>query len=577
MIDPHLSYAQHKQAVLTDNIALAVHAQTQKLIANNEQLARRGIQELIDTQTKNSDEVLYELQAVSSEIGQVSEEIIETRNVLSWGLDNIYTALNTMEHTLGSILDKVADTDRAWAYAQYGKCLENYRRELHSEAIERIEYAINGFGNHIGEKEDYRFHFLLGSLRLGRGLKKPEQNLIDSKEAEKAFLNAAKYSEYELKAEAAKAYLNAGISAYSHHDYEAAHRYVVSALSCDDTLVEAQFFYGKLLCEKKDVDKAFSKPLKHAIAHHPLYAEKALFDTHINTYQPQLEKLIITQRDRWQEEAKEHKAYLEKIMRSVSELQSTLSLITLPEYLFELPTNLATKQRQADEDLTTNTLDGSWRARHTYASVAADYASMFQNFCGFITSSNSLDEIRANELTVIRDREEKIEQKKGFVLLGTVQTIYYVLISILPVAFILDNRDDPLSWWKPGLILLPVLYYGFNFYFQGKWRKPEDDPYKLHFMFSYGAVTIGYIFMILHMEEGFSLAFTIFMSLIIVFGGLFISGLLGLIPGYLFALLVPSHRRKFRKEREQIDVMLEKDSTILLDSSQKIFNPTTRN
>jgi tetratricopeptide (TPR) repeat protein len=462
------SYSNYKKLESDRSIKLSIDANTQKIIATNEQLAAYGIEavekmtESINDEKDAVQQMSENVSNVSYEIRELSDTLNETNIIFAWGFANISISLKNMETTLQGVLEAVEDTDKAWAYAQYDKCLQNIRKGLHKEAIDRIGYAINGLGGtHIGEKENYQFHSLLGSLYRG-AINNPDPKLLDEKKAEVEFIAAARYAEHDHKKEAAEAYLNAGISALAQGNPDTALSYVNKAIRLDPSLMEAHFQQGKILCHFNKTGEAFEGPIRKAIAYHPLYAEKAGLDNDIKKYEKELNSLLVDVKE-------ENKKQAEDIKVNVKEAFSLIKNIKLQDQEIKNSTAKILKAAQelidsGDQQLHTDTFFGVIESKNIYK----ESGHKLRFF-----SDNLVDDIsqKINEQTSgINSAQDKHELKRNQ-LFETITNRLAFIISILIALEIFSNMEfgpeinpnNPITFYIVEIFW--VLFWGIPAFF----------------------------------------------------------------------------------------------------------------
>ena len=212
---------------------------------------RRGI----DDQTASilgSNDRMAEL--ISSDLsalrGEISAGLSELSASFNWGFSQMLLAMGGMTATIQELV-KIAKTPaQTAAFEHFENARENYRKGLLEECIEELDKAISGDHVSSGYKTEWRFHQLLGIVRLGRfGQAVPE--VMDEARAEEAFLLAARYSRADEPREAAKALMSAGFAAYAQspgqpEKLKEALAHTEAALALDSGLSEAVFQASKL-------------------------------------------------------------------------------------------------------------------------------------------------------------------------------------------------------------------------------------------------------------------------------------------------------------------------------------------
>jgi tetratricopeptide (TPR) repeat protein len=169
--------------------------------------------------------------------------------------------------------------------------------------LEYLDRAINGHAGNTGYKLEYRFHYLLGTIRLGK-FSNPCPDVMNLPEAERAFLAAAKYAIRDHPREAACAYLGAGWTAYCQGDMESARQFTQQAIMLDSRLAEAHFQVAKILMHVDD--PAGSLPaLRRAIELDRNYSIKAAADDDFKRHEGEVAILVNTLRQEAREKTQE--------------------------------------------------------------------------------------------------------------------------------------------------------------------------------------------------------------------------------------------------------------------------------
>ena len=89
--------------------------------------------------------------------------------------------------------------------------------------------AIDGHASNLGNKSEYRFHYLRGIIKIG-SFKNNSPSIVSLPEAEQSFTQAARYARHDLPKEAANALLFASRSANLQGKYDQAAKYAREGL-----------------------------------------------------------------------------------------------------------------------------------------------------------------------------------------------------------------------------------------------------------------------------------------------------------------------------------------------------------
>jgi tetratricopeptide (TPR) repeat protein len=143
----------------------------------------------------------------------VAETLSNMKATFEWGFSEVLVQLGKTNATLEELLKVAKTPSQTWAFEQYDIARNALKRGLHREALKYGTMAIEGDAHHSGYELDYRFHYLVGTIRLGSPLNINEE-LIDPSLAEKALLAAARYAEASMTHEKVNALMGAAWAAY---------------------------------------------------------------------------------------------------------------------------------------------------------------------------------------------------------------------------------------------------------------------------------------------------------------------------------------------------------------------------
>jgi tetratricopeptide (TPR) repeat protein len=182
-----------------------------------------------------------------------------------------------------------------WAFEQFDVARDAFRRELWPEAAEYLDRAIHGDDRHAGYELDYRFHFLLGLIRLG-SLRHHDPALIDPERATESFLLAGRYAKSDHPAEAARAFFAAGWACYVRGRIEEAQAHTGQAVLLDPAAPEIRFQAAKFFAHAGLPDQA-GLHLAQAIAREPAFAAAAVLDGDFAPLAEKVSALIEAERE----------------------------------------------------------------------------------------------------------------------------------------------------------------------------------------------------------------------------------------------------------------------------------------
>jgi tetratricopeptide (TPR) repeat protein len=251
---PYATFLQAKQ--FEKSIRYAIDQQTLDLIASQEQLSRAGIS-VISSNLRDG------FLLVSEDIENVRRSILSSTdrlaNILEWGFAGIISSLGRINDSLDELVRIAKTPSRTWAYEQFNEARGLYRNGHFDDALEAVQLAINGYGSNLGLRTEFRFHFLLGTIRLGDWLndkKNTSTSVVDPKDAEAAFLAAARYAEADYKTDAAAAYACAGRAAMIQGQFVEAIEHTAKSLALIPKEPATMYQIARLYCISKQREKA---------------------------------------------------------------------------------------------------------------------------------------------------------------------------------------------------------------------------------------------------------------------------------------------------------------------------------
>ena len=236
-----------------------------------------GIQDKLDVANFN---IVSGFQALFVKADELNDSLAH----ISCGIESVNRSINT----LIGIARTPAQT---WAYNQYEIARDALRRKLFPEALEALNFAINGSPQNAGHKTDYHFHQLRGVLLLGIPGEPDTVNLVDLEAAECSFLLAARYAHYDNPSEAAQALVGAGKAAYADGRLPDSEKHYAAALQTDPRCGEANYQMARLWVHAKDAN-AIQSYLSAACNIHWSFAMRAAEDAQFSHITNIVEKCV---------------------------------------------------------------------------------------------------------------------------------------------------------------------------------------------------------------------------------------------------------------------------------------------
>jgi len=277
-------------------VSMEISRQTREVIASNEALAREnirmmeastnritsGLADIDSTLNAGFDRLSYDLQDISSGISKLNA-------TFHWGFGQLIAGIGHMNDTLSELVQIAKTPVQTVAFNHFEIARDAFRKGLLQESLEELDKAIKGDHTSPGYKLEWRFHQMVGIIRLG--FADCELALIDLKPAEESFLLAARYAKTDYPEDAARAFLSAGWAAYCQGKMKEALAYTEQALLLHPKLGEALFQAAKVRMALGEVDKALPV-LAKALELDPLYALKAAGDGDFQKHDEQLRDFL---------------------------------------------------------------------------------------------------------------------------------------------------------------------------------------------------------------------------------------------------------------------------------------------
>ena len=158
-------------------------------------------------QDRVADELRSGFRGMGDKLDRVADSVDRVRDSVDWvrdAVDDVRFAvengfrltekrLASIEHVLSDLLEAVRSPERTWALEQYATARDLYRREYYGDALQYLDFAINGKGSNTGYRFDAQFHLLRGTILLGDS-ENLDRKLIDPRAAKASFDEAVKYA-----------------------------------------------------------------------------------------------------------------------------------------------------------------------------------------------------------------------------------------------------------------------------------------------------------------------------------------------------------------------------------------------
>jgi formylglycine-generating enzyme required for sulfatase activity/tetratricopeptide (TPR) repeat protein len=172
-----------------------------------------------------------------------------------WGFGQVIASLGGMSTNLATLVQTAKTPAQTAAYEQFEIARDAFRKSLFEECIEALGKAIAGDHTSPGYKLEWRFHQLVGVVRLG--FPGCDVSLVDPAAAEQSFLLAARYARVDAPRDAARALFSAGWAAFVQGKLSDALQHTEGAIAIDAKFAEALFQTAKVRMAQGDPDAAF--------------------------------------------------------------------------------------------------------------------------------------------------------------------------------------------------------------------------------------------------------------------------------------------------------------------------------
>jgi tetratricopeptide (TPR) repeat protein len=196
---------------------------------------------------------------LSEDIGRVTDELREgtakTVDTLNWGFSEVLISLGQMNIELGELVRLTRAPSQTWACEQFEIARDEFRRKLYPEALQSGTRAIEGLGSNPGIKTEFRFHFLVGTIRLG-SYANSSPDVVNPQIAEQAFLAAARYAQADYPADAGQALICAGRAAVVEGAIDRAVDHFRKGLTFVPMHAEGMYQLGRALFSKEMFNEA---------------------------------------------------------------------------------------------------------------------------------------------------------------------------------------------------------------------------------------------------------------------------------------------------------------------------------
>jgi tetratricopeptide (TPR) repeat protein len=277
-------------------VSMEISHQTREIIASNEALSRENIR-MMEVSTDRIEHGLGQIDStlsagfdrLSYDMQEISSGISELNSTFHWGFGALIAGIGHMNDALSELI-KIAKTPvQTVAFNHFEIARDAFRKGLLQESLEELDKAIKGDHTSPGYKLEWRFHQMVGIIRLG--FADCELSLVDLKHAEESFLLAARYAKTDYPEDAARAFLSAGWAAYCQGKMKEALAHTEQAILLHPKLGEALFQAAKVRMALGEVTVALPV-LAKAIELDRFYVLKAAGDGDFQKHDNKLREFL---------------------------------------------------------------------------------------------------------------------------------------------------------------------------------------------------------------------------------------------------------------------------------------------
>lgn len=245
----------------------AIDAQTEAIVGSTEQIAEvlhSGLEAGFGEVSRGIDGLRSEMEGVADAVRRGADAI---NAALYWGFAKLLDSQSRLADSLEQLVSLARTPSQTWALEQFEIARDNERRLLFPEALEAVTRAIDGHASNIGHKTEFRFHLLLGKIRLGN-FQNTSADIVSPPAAEKAFLDAARYAKAEFPTECGAALICAGRAAHVQKEFGRAIEHTEAGLAILPKHAHGHYQLARLLCASGRAEMARG-PLAKAVRYLP--------------------------------------------------------------------------------------------------------------------------------------------------------------------------------------------------------------------------------------------------------------------------------------------------------------------
>lgn len=281
-------YLQAKSHV--EDVSYAISQSSREMIGTVTELHERGYESVELAVSELGDRLIDGFESVTWKLEDISQGVDALNAKFDWGFSQMIAGIGRVNDSLKQLIAIAKTPSETWAYEQHEIARDAIRRELYPEAVDALSKAINGHGDHVGYKLEYRFHYMLGVLHLGDA-NNTDPEVLNLAKAETSFLTAARYAKSDYPKEAGVALTAAGWAAYCQEKLAEAESHTRQATAIHPSHGEAFYQLAKIQMHLDRPHEAIPN-LRRAVELDANYTIKAATDPDVLKHRTAFHDLI---------------------------------------------------------------------------------------------------------------------------------------------------------------------------------------------------------------------------------------------------------------------------------------------
>lgn len=251
-----LSYPEYLQAKqFEQSIRFGISESSRLQISSHDRLLSAGYR-VIEKIDDGTELIQRDVRKGFEDLNRSNEDILAT---LNWGFTEVLIGIGEINSSLRQLVSLTSSPARTRAYEQFSDAQDQFRQGLYQEALRSVSRAINGFGSDPGYETDFRFHFLLGTIRLG-SYANSDPSVVDPKAAERSFLASARYAKADFPLDCMRSLTCAARAALVQGEFKRAIEHANSAIAAYPE--NNHRLYGRVTFHKQEIGASHATSLQ---------------------------------------------------------------------------------------------------------------------------------------------------------------------------------------------------------------------------------------------------------------------------------------------------------------------------